>query len=884
MDPTEDWSGNCQVLENQTQESQTEQVNQVVPGYTNFADYVQEAFDVIRLGIKAANNLPTGSNFNYYSCFPSFLRAKDENIQMLLNVMQNVLGTANVTNKISNRDEEEIFDLLLEANDGLLDRANALMDVESGVTKPSEVELVVTHAKKQLINGSWNNQVHKPSQNTDAVQSVRLLAGKNIQRPQLTFKDKIDNSGKPWCPRIKDKPNSLKPLAIYLEEEEHGEVFSHPYEYELDLFVVPNSQLNKSKPVNYKSLEDTPLVLVKDPADIKLLLEDLKRYKEIAVDLEHHSYRSFQGITCLMQISTGDTDYLIDTLSLRSELHELNEIFTKPTILKVFHGADLDIQWLQRDLSVYVVNMFDTHQAAKQMNLPYLSLAYLLKQYCNVDPDKHFQMADWRIRPLPEKLQKYAREDTHYLLYIKDILKNALIDAANGQVNILKAVYDRSTEICKKTYVKPVWTEESCMNMYRKSKKMFNNKQLYAFKELHKWRDCVARNEDDSVAYVLPKHMLLNIAETLPREMQGILACCDSIPPLVRQNLLKLHKIILKAREQPLIKPVLEDLRQRLTQRSYVTNSEVWMYSPHDIPSGMEARADLPCLLDENNAMETFVSNTTVHAVKHTVTVFDSPNTSEDEDMEKDEGKGDRKKKFVFVSPFERYKRVIPMVAEEETQERERQKQEEDKEKEKKERLNKGENVEQKDITESRNRVLQHFKKVTEIVTEKGASTSSRKPSKVPLSQMQGRKRKQNSDINEQNKAKKGKVEDNLLTPVPSLEGRMTQGVRQGRDEMERLQEENVREKNTARSQEQASNKGSINSMRPRQKGDRKRIIKELNSKGMMPSKVFDYKGVDFNSFQGGSKNTRNQVNFEQKMKKKKKDKPRKRNKKKVNI
>lgn len=500
------------------------------------------------------------------------------------------------------------------------------MDEESGLSKTSEVEFVVTQMEQKTINGRWNKQPSRLQQTSDSAQSIRLLAGRNVQRPQLMFKDKIDNTSKPWCPRIKDKPNSLKPLAIYLEEDENGEAFNHPYEYELDLFTPVGSQLCKSEPKMYKSLEETPLILIERPPDLKMLIKDLKRYKEIAVDLEHHSYRSFQGITCLMQISTGDTDYIIDALSLRCELHELNEIFTKPTILKVFHGADLDIQWLQRDLSLYVVNMFDTHQAAKQLNLPYLSLAYLLKRYCNIDPNKHFQLADWRIRPLPEELQKYAREDTHYLLYIKDILRNALIDVANGQTNILKAVHDRSTDICRKTYVKPVWTEESCMRFYRKSQKIFNNKQLYALREVHKWRDMVAREEDDSTGYVLPNHMLLNIVETLPREMQGILACCNPIPPLVRQHLLKLHKIILKAREQPLIKPILEDLRQRLSQRNRITNSEAWMHSPHDIPNGTEARADLPCLLDKNAVPETPIGN---RMVKHTVTVFDSPVASE---------------------------------------------------------------------------------------------------------------------------------------------------------------------------------------------------------------------------------------------------------------
>ena len=37
--------------------------------------------------------------------------------------------------------------------------------------------------------------------------------------------------------------------------------------------------------------------------------------------------------------------------------------------------------------------------------------------------DKKYQLADWRVRPLPEELLQYARADTHYLLYIYDRLK-----------------------------------------------------------------------------------------------------------------------------------------------------------------------------------------------------------------------------------------------------------------------------------------------------------------------------------------------------------------------------------------------------------------------------------------------------------------------------
>lgn len=54
------------------------------------------------------------------------------------------------------------------------------------------------------------------------------------------------------------------------------------------------------------------------------------------------------------------------------------------------------------------------------------------------------------ISPLPEELKMYAREDTHYLLYIYDKLKEELLKKANGNDNLLKAVYQKSTDICKK--------------------------------------------------------------------------------------------------------------------------------------------------------------------------------------------------------------------------------------------------------------------------------------------------------------------------------------------------------------------------------------------------------------------------------------------------
>ena len=117
-------------------------------------------------------------------------------------------------------------------------------------------------------------------------------------------------------------------------------------------------------------------------------IEELKVENEIAVDLEHHAPRSFQGFTCLIQISTRKKDYIVDVIKLREFIHRFNEVFTDPKILKIFHGANEDITWLQKDFSVYVVNLFDTYQSAKFLMFKAKGLAYLLAKYCDIKAKK----------------------------------------------------------------------------------------------------------------------------------------------------------------------------------------------------------------------------------------------------------------------------------------------------------------------------------------------------------------------------------------------------------------------------------------------------------------------------------------------------------------
>jgi exosome complex exonuclease RRP6 len=92
-------------------------------------------------------------------------------------------------------------------------------------------------------------------------------------------------------------------------------------------------------PIAPKSFKETPFTWVADSATFAAMLDKLRGAREIAIDLEYHSYRSFYGFVCLMQLSTRDEDWVVDTLVLREELEELNEVFTDPEVVKVCVSA-----------------------------------------------------------------------------------------------------------------------------------------------------------------------------------------------------------------------------------------------------------------------------------------------------------------------------------------------------------------------------------------------------------------------------------------------------------------------------------------------------------------------------------------------------------------
>ena len=289
---------------------------------------------------------------------------------------------------------------------------------------------------------------------------------------------------------------------------------------------------------SFKQEKDTKLLFIDTKELFDEFINELSKYDEIAVDLEHHSKESYLGITCLIQISTRDTDYILDAIKLRSCLNKLNIVFTNPNILKVFHGADYDINWLQRDFGVYVVNMFDTGRASRILQYESYSLKYLLLKFCEFETDKSYQLADWRVRPLTEGMIKYARSDTHFLLYIYDNLKKELISKSleNGDGGIFifyKMCLKQSSEICLQSYQKPKVKEETYYHLMQINGNK-PKKELGIIKETYIFRDFLGRVLDRDPKEILKKAMIFKLSKNNEFTIDKLLTIISYDTPFLR--------------------------------------------------------------------------------------------------------------------------------------------------------------------------------------------------------------------------------------------------------------------------------------------------------------------------------------------------------------
>jgi hypothetical protein len=151
--------------------------------------------------------------------------------------------------------------------------------------------------------------------------------------------------------------------------------------------------------------------------------------------------------------------------------------------------------------------------------------------------NKKYQLADWRVRPLPAEMIEYAKSDTHYLLSVFDVLRQELW-AYQKEVAI-RAVFDISKKTCLIRYEKPLFwsvgyrkllTDRSADTLKHIIPKnsdgmVISDTQDIVLATLYNWRDEQARERDESVEFIMSNSELVRIGLTCPVNQMELEKC-----------------------------------------------------------------------------------------------------------------------------------------------------------------------------------------------------------------------------------------------------------------------------------------------------------------------------------------------------------------------
>jgi ribonuclease D len=227
----------------------------------------------------------------------------------------------------------------------------------------------------------------------------------------------------------------------------------------------------------------------------------------VAVDTEADSLHSYFDKVCLIQMSAGGEDLVIDPLS-GIRLDSFGNLLGDPAITKILHGGDYDLRILNRDFGFVVTNLIDTSICAQILGYEAFGLAALLERHFGVKLNKTHQRADWAMRPLPPDMLAYAALDTHYLIELAGKMREELEALGRWEWAVEEFARLETVRYEKNEDPEP----------WRKMKNIgnFDRRSLAVLRDLHAWRDAHARKGDRPPFKIMGNEQLLEMSKTRP--------------------------------------------------------------------------------------------------------------------------------------------------------------------------------------------------------------------------------------------------------------------------------------------------------------------------------------------------------------------------------
>ena len=234
------------------------------------------------------------------------------------------------------------------------------------------------------------------------------------------------------------------------------------------------------------------------------LLQSLRKAGSFAYDSEFIGELTYLPKLCLVQAASTTRIALIDPLA-DLDIRPFWELVADPSVEKIVHAGQQDVEPVFRALGRPPANLFDTQIAAGFVGVGYpLSLTKLVYEIVGAKLGKGLTFSHWDRRPLTDHQLRYAADDVRYLPAVRHEIGKRL----NGPEQTRWATEESASLAEQALYV---FDPETQWLKIRGAGTLAPRNQAL-LKELTLWRDEAAKAEDVPPRSLLKDEILIDLA------------------------------------------------------------------------------------------------------------------------------------------------------------------------------------------------------------------------------------------------------------------------------------------------------------------------------------------------------------------------------------
>lgn len=261
-------------------------------------------------------------------------------------------------------------------------------------------------------------------------------------------------------------------------------------------------------------------ILLETPAQLREAEQSWNGNKVLGIDTEFVRERTYRAELGLVQVSDGETAWLVDPVKLES-LDTLRQLLANPAITKVLHSGSEDLEVLLNAVGALPDPLVDTQVACAMLGQP-LQMGYhsTVQWLFDIEVDKEQTRSNWCRRPLTARQLHYAAMDVVLLPEMYEILKARLQE--KGRWTWLQEEAARAQDNARRI------VEPDLAYLRISAAPRLDEQELRVLRSLAAWREETAKDKNLARGFVISDAGLMNLARARPasareaRNLEGI--------------------------------------------------------------------------------------------------------------------------------------------------------------------------------------------------------------------------------------------------------------------------------------------------------------------------------------------------------------------------